>query len=117
METPQIRLRRLRRESVRRLAALRAQIADVVDARRDSNVDDEHDPEGATLAFDRAQVAALADAAAVQLAEIDSALERLEKGTYATCERCGRPIGVARLEARPAARLCLECQAVVERKN
>jgi RNA polymerase-binding protein DksA len=115
MESPRNRLERLRRDAAGRLAGLEAQIADVVDARRDSNVDDEHDPEGATLAFDRAQAAALADAATMQLAEVEAALGRLDAGTYASCARCGRPVGAARLEARPTARLCIDCQALVER--
>ena len=35
--------------------------------------------------------------------------ERIADGTYGTCRRCGRPIGFDRLEARPAADLCIEC--------
>jgi DnaK suppressor protein len=41
------------------------------------------------------------------LDEVGAALERLEGGTYGTCEVCGKPIGTARLEAMPAARLCI----------
>jgi DnaK suppressor protein len=36
-------------------------------------------------------------------------LTRLDAGTYGTCEVCGEPIGTARLEARPAARTCINC--------
>ncbi len=76
-----------------------------------SNADDEHDPEGATIAFERAQVDALAEQAARRVAEAEAALGRLDAGTYGTCQRCGRPVPEARLEARPTAPLCVECAA------
>jgi len=41
------------------------------------------------------------------LDEVDAALARLADGTYGNCEVCGKPIGTARLEAMPAARLCI----------
>ena len=41
------------------------------------------------------------------LDEVEAALKRLEDGTYGLCEVCGKPIGEARLEAMPAARLCI----------
>jgi DnaK suppressor protein len=41
------------------------------------------------------------------LDEVDAALKRLEEGVFGTCEVCGKPIGAARLEAMPAARLCI----------
>src|SRR3990167_8721957 len=47
--------------------------------------------------------------------KINQALERIEKGTYGYCEETGVPIGVARLEARPIATLCLEAQELHER--
>jgi DnaK suppressor protein len=45
------------------------------------------------------------------LGEVDAALERLQVGSYGTCEACGKPIGEARLEAMPAARFCIVCAA------
>ncbi|WP_238694222.1 TraR/DksA family transcriptional regulator [Nocardioides daphniae] len=77
----------------------------------DTNADDEHDPEGATIAFERSQVAALATQARRQLEEVDEALARVDAGTYGVCERCGGPIPAARLEARPLARTCVTCPA------
>ncbi|WP_375499969.1 TraR/DksA family transcriptional regulator [uncultured Jatrophihabitans sp.] len=44
-----------------------------------------------------------------QLTEVDAALGRVTEGTYGKCVRCGRPISDARLEARPAAALCIAC--------
>ena len=64
-DTARDRLLAVRADAVARLRALRAEVAGIVEASRDSNADDEHDPDGATIAFERAQVDALArDAAA-----------------------------------------------------
>ena len=81
----------------------------MVAASRDTNADDEHDPEGATIAFERSQLGALARQARAHLGEIDAALLRLDAGSYGVCERCGLAIADARLEARPTARWCIEC--------
>ncbi len=93
----------------RRLADLTGDYAGIVEAARDSNVDDEHDPEGATIAFERSQVGALAEQARQHLVEVDAALVRLDEGTYGVCERCGAAIAPGRLEARPTARTCITC--------
>ena len=98
-----------RLQALRRLAALTGDFHEVVAASRDSNADDEHDPEGATIAFERSQVAALVLQVRGHLAEVEAAIQRLEAGTYGNCERCGQPIAKARLEARPAARTCIGC--------
>src|SRR6478735_4035382 len=89
-----------RADAMARLAGLRESKSDLVDAARDSNVDDEHDPEGATIAFERAQVDALAGDVARRLAEIDAAERRLADGTYGICVVGGEPIPEERLAAR-----------------
>src|SRR6478735_2290410 len=75
-----------------RLDALHREHSAVVDASRDSNADDEHDPEGATIAFERAQVDALARDASDRLRSVELALARLEAGTYGVCAVCGAVI-------------------------
>ena len=105
------RLAAERTETLRRLSSLTRDFDGVVAATRDSNADDEHDPEGATIAFEREQTGALVSQAQRHLAEIDAALERVAAGTYGTCERCGEPITEGRLEARPVARTCISCAA------
>jgi DnaK suppressor protein len=94
-----------------RIAALRRDFAGIVDSAALVGADDEHDPEGATIAFERAQLAALLDQARERLADLDQALARLAGGRYGICERCGQPIAPARLAARPAARTCISCAA------
>lgn len=49
------------------------------------------------------------------LIEIDIALQKIENGTYGTCEGTGRPIGLERLEAKPEARYCIEYARLVEK--
>jgi DnaK suppressor protein len=91
------------------LVSLGSDIADIVEARRDSNNDDEHDPEGATLAFERSQADALRRSAQDRLAAIDRAERRLVDGSYGTCVVCSGHIPVGRLEARPWADRCVSC--------
>lgn len=109
MSGPAERLAAERAVVVRRLAALRGDFSGMVEASRDSNADDEHDPEGHTIAFERSQLDTLVRQAEARLTEIDAARERVDAGTYGTCARCGRPIPEARLEARPAAATCVGC--------
>ncbi len=94
-----------------RLADLTHDFDAVVAASRDTNADDEHDPEGATIAFERSQVSALVRQAEQRIEDVAAALQRVDAGTYDTCERCGQPIGAARLEARPVSRTCITCAA------
>lgn len=109
MDDARARLLALRSREEERLAALTRDFDGVVAASRDTNADDEHDPEGQTIAYERSQVAALVDQARGHLAEIEAALTRLEQGTYGICARCGEPIAPGRLEARPTARTCVRC--------
>jgi RNA polymerase-binding protein DksA len=90
-------------------ATLARDLAALFEASRDSNADDEHDPEGATIGFERAQLTALLAAARQRITEVDDALARLDAGTYGVCEQCGRPIAPERLAARPFARRCITC--------
>ena len=77
------------------------------DSKASTTGDDEHDPEGATIGFERAQSTGSLRAAQVALDEIHAALDRVATGTYGVCVRCGRPIGDARLDARPATPFCI----------
>jgi DnaK suppressor protein len=48
-------------------------------------------------------------------AKIEAALDRLERGTFGTCETCGKPIAAARLKVRPVTTLCIACKTESER--
>ena len=90
-----------------RLARLDGDMAALFAASRDSNADDEHDPEGQTIAYERSQLSAVADRTRDHLGEVEAALERVAAGTYGVCEVCHRPVDPERLEARPTARTCV----------
>jgi len=100
-----------RAETVRRIAALTREFDGIVESAALGATDDEHDPEGATIAFERAQIASWLEQARARLAGLDEAIRSIEAGTYGICERCGRPIPADRLAARPAARTCIACAA------
>lgn len=51
------------------------------------------------------------------LRDVVSALQRIEDGSYGSCERCGEPIAEKRLEALPFARHCIDCQRLVEEEE
>ena len=96
-----------RAATLERLGDLEADVALIVEASEGSNADDEHDPEGSTIAYERAQTSALAEQAVTHLREIAAAVQRLDDGTYGVCEVCGDAIPPERLEARPTARNCV----------
>jgi RNA polymerase-binding transcription factor DksA len=86
-----------------------SEFEEIVAAVAGSNGDDEHDPEGSTIAFERAQVAALLLEARAYLEDLYGALARLDNGTYGDCASCGASIAPERLNARPATRTCIAC--------
>lgn len=97
-----------RADAVDQIAGLERDLAGIIES-GSGGVDDEHDPEGATLAFERQHVASLLDQARQRLAQVDGAAARLAEGNYGDCATCGQPIGSARLAARPATTLCIRC--------
>ena len=106
-EPAEARLLTLRTETEAALVAERARIDAITAARADANTDDEHDPEGATIGFERAQADALRGSLLHRLAEVHGALDRVAAGTYGFCAVCGDPIAPARLDARPTTDRCI----------
>lgn len=96
-----------------RLASMTADLESLFAASTDSNADDEHDPEGQTIAYERSQLSALIEAAQARVGDVDAATARLQQGSYGICEVCHEPIPAARLEARPTARSCVRHAAAV----
>ena len=75
-----------------------------------------HPADAGSEMFERSRDLSIVQDLDVQLADIEHAKARLENGSYGTCEACGKPIGAARLSARPAARFCIEDQQGAERE-
>ena len=71
--------------------------------------------EEATETFELEKRLALERRINEQLAKVEHALEKFEKGTYGLCDICGKPIDPARLEALPQASLCMICKAKYEK--
>jgi DnaK suppressor protein len=94
---------------VRLISTLTNDFDAFVEASREVATDDEHDPEGVTIAYERAQVDALLAMTRIHLAELDLALTRAQGGTYGQCQSCGGQIGDERLDAHPAAMTCVGC--------
>ena len=76
---------------------------------------DNHPGDMATSTFDRELDYTLEENVERALAAIDAALQRIEDGTYGTCETCGEPIGTERLEALPWTTQCIDCKRREER--
>jgi DnaK suppressor protein len=93
----------------RQLAALTRDFDEIVESSALSPPDDEHDPDGTTIAFERAQITALVSQARAELASLDRALEQVREGTYGSCAVCGQPIGEERLDALPTTERCRRC--------
>ena len=71
---------------------------------------DNHLADSATATLNREIDYTLEENSTAVLTAIDAALERIDEGTFGTCQRCGNPIAPERLEARPWATLCIDCK-------
>jgi RNA polymerase-binding transcription factor DksA len=110
-ESAKCRLNTDRDQTLGRIAELEREFAAIVTSASEGSAggDDEHDPEGATVAFERQHVAALIAQARAHLAAIEAALRKVDSGIYEICDICGGPIGAERLAARPASLTCVRC--------
>ena len=91
------------------MASLEQSFAGIVDGTELTSTDDEHDPEGTTIAYERAQVSALLHQARADMDSLERALARVDDGTALTCELCGGAIALERLLALPMTRSCVNC--------
>jgi DnaK suppressor protein len=98
-----------RAATVERAAALARQVEGLAEQQAHTAHDDEHDPEGATIGYERAQLLGLLSGARADVEALDRAASRLAAGTYGRCGRCGGPIAPERLDALPAAETCIAC--------
>lgn len=105
----QARLEADRRGTGDRITGLTSQVAALAEQQTLTTHDDEHDPEGVTIGFERAQLLGLLAGAHRDREALDRAARRLADGTYGRCLSCAAPIPPERLEALPAAETCLGC--------
>jgi RNA polymerase-binding protein DksA len=76
---------------------------------------DQHPADIGSEEFEREKDLSILESLESELVAIKQAFDRLEAGNYGKCEVCGKDIGDERLEARPAATLCIEHQQQAER--
>jgi len=104
--------RKLLQALEKQLASQRDELRRRIDRHRmDVVLDREHDDEVAAAVenVSRDMLAATLERERRTLKEIESALTRMEKGEYGTCDRCGVAIPKARLDVLPWAHLCIHC--------
>lgn len=104
-----------RRRLVESIGALQRDVTDEARAETELSRADQHPADTGTETSDYERDRALLDGLARSLTEVEAALGRIQQGSYGHCERCGRPIEPARLEAVPATRYCAHDELVVER--
>jgi DnaK suppressor protein len=100
-----------------RAAALAVQVEGLAEQQALTTHDDEHDPEGVTVGFERAQLLGLLAGSRAEISALDRATSRLRAGTYGRCVSCGSEIPDARLEALPAAETCVNCAGRARRRR
>ena len=111
------RIASARADAQARTAALSAQVEALAEQQALTTHDDEHDPEGVTIGFERAQLLGLLSGARADVAALDRATSRLDAGTYGRCLTCGNEIPEPRLEALPATETCVDCAGTARRRR
>jgi RNA polymerase-binding protein DksA len=76
---------------------------------------DEDFADAGTATFDRERDLSIRNNISDLIDQVTRALQKIDEGTYGTCEHCGRPINEARLQALPHALLCMDCKRRDER--
>jgi RNA polymerase-binding transcription factor DksA len=76
---------------------------------------DQHPADIGSETFEIEKDLSIRESIEAQIEDVDRALRKLDNGHFGVCETCGKPIPAARLEAKPAARYCVEDQASMER--
>jgi DnaK suppressor protein len=98
-----------RERTAAQIASLEALVASIVEGSELVSTDDEHDPEGATIAYERAQASALLRQARTDLVALEATRRDLERDQRVICVGCGRDIDLERVAALPTTARCVEC--------
>lgn len=86
-----------------------------IDQIKNQEVNDELDY--AELVSDSFTEGMIANHQIEELAQIEDAIKKIDKGTYGICDMCGVNIPLGRLKAKPFAKFCTECRTVYEKEN
>jgi RNA polymerase-binding transcription factor DksA len=91
------------------IASLEAVVAAIVEGSELTSTDDEHDPEGATVAYERAQAIAMLRLACADRDALARTRRELEQRQRLDCSVCGRVIDLERVATIPTATRCINC--------
>jgi DnaK suppressor protein len=108
------RLQDLRGELGAEIASDVALLARSLDDKGEDVTVSQHPADVASDLYAREELVAEERVLEAELADVDDALSRIVEGTYGVCIACGREIPLARLEARPQASRCIECERLAE---
>jgi DnaK suppressor protein len=97
--------------TARQVESLEGVVASIVEASELTSTDDEHDPEGATIAYERAQAIALLRQAREDLDALVVTRMQLESAQVVVCSVCGRTIDLERVATLPTTSRCIRCAA------
>lgn len=117
MTTARGRLLRLREDLLRDRAEVEETLAAMTVSQEDEGTIATHMADAASDLLEAQTITGNLARIDDELAEIDEALERLERGTYGICIDCGEMIDPARLKALPTALRCLRCQTLFEART
>ena len=92
---------------------LRARLGELGDGDGGSLSFDQNFADSSQVTAERGEVEVLLGSLRESLSQVEDALRKLDEGSYGLCERCGKAIGPARLEARPEARRCIDCASLI----
>ncbi|GAA2372876.1 hypothetical protein Cme02nite_01430 [Catellatospora methionotrophica] len=106
-------LRQRHDDTAERLRSLREQTVTVLAGETGSG----DAADAGTLVVESAEQAMLTAALSEQLEKLQTALSRLEAGTFGVCARCGQQVPVIRLEVMPWATHCVPCQSALEKRR
>jgi DnaK suppressor protein len=105
------RVRAEQERTARQVESLEGVVASIVEASELTSTDDEHDPEGATIAYERAQAIALLRQARADLDALVVTRTQLESDQVVVCSVCGRSIDLERVAMLPTTSRCIRCAA------
>ena len=109
-------LREYRKRLLQQKKMLERSALSAVEQGRETSIDDSADAtDQAVLSYEKEFLFSRGTQTHGQLAQVKSALERMQDGTYGECIECGETIGAKRLEAVPWTSYCIACQEKIER--
>jgi DnaK suppressor protein len=101
----------------REVADLEADLSASLEDSSEESPYDQHMAETAGVTLDREIDLSLEENLYASIAQLDRALDKLERGTYGCCDKCGSAISAGRLQVAPFATLCIECKRLEERNR